>query len=75
MVVTECADCTTFLSLVELRPARIDFGVESLVAPLASAAIGVFAADTRSFSHSADRCVTLAFSAFVVKAAGFTHRG
>ena len=74
MVVAKCADCATFLSFIELQSASIYLGIEALITPLPWAAIGIFAADTRSFSHSTDRRITGSFTAFIVESARFAHR-
>ncbi len=71
MVVAKRPNCTALLSLVELRPARIHFGVESRIAPFPRPAIGVGLADTGAFKpvHG----TALAFLAGIVVVAGIAH--
>jgi hypothetical protein len=74
VIVADCSHSTTLFALVELRSAGIDFGIESLIAPLARAAIRIITADACSLGDTPHRRIALAFSAFVVEATRFAHR-
>lgn len=74
VIVAHCPHSTTLFALTELWSAGIDFGIESLIAPLARTAIRILTADARSLSDAPHRRVALAFATFVVKAARFAHR-
>lgn len=74
MVIAEAAGFTTLGTLVQFRPAGVDFQIQTLVAPFAGSALGIIFTNAGTLCGTPYRGIAFSHTALVVESAALPHQ-